>query len=68
MEKYKEIKYTRPRYKTQLKKLEKYREQLSIASSYEEARSLWLSMKKSMQYIDFLEQYAYTNFFMWLLI
>ena len=62
MEKYKEIKYTRPRYKTQIKNLEKYREQLSIASSYEEARSLWLSMKKSMQYIDFLEQYAYTNF------
>lgn len=62
MYKFSELNYSRPKYKEEQKKLMKYKEEIYSASSYEEIRHLWLSMKESMQYVDYFEQYAYTCF------
>lgn len=59
MYKFLELNYARPDYKNEQEILLKYRDEIASASSYEEARYLWLSMKEFMQYVDYLEEYAY---------
>jgi M3 family oligoendopeptidase len=56
------IKYLRPDYKKAQEVLLGYVRDIKAASSYEEIRQLWISMRESMQYIDYLEEYAYVCF------
>src|SRR4051812_37761260 len=60
MYKFSEIQYVRPDYQKEQEVLIKYKNKIRAASSYIEIRQLWLAMKESMQYVDYLEQYAYT--------
>ncbi|HEX2986314.1 MAG TPA: M3 family metallopeptidase [Caproiciproducens sp.] len=62
MYKYHELNYSRPDYQEEQKKLMKYKNKMSRASSCDEIRRLWISMKESAQYVRYMEQYAYTCF------
>ena len=53
------ITYERPDYNKQKEILKKYKEEMISARSYVELRRLWLSMKETMEYVDFIEQYAF---------
>jgi hypothetical protein len=59
MYKFLDLNYERPVYKIEQEILLKYESEIRSASSYEEIRQLWISMKKSMEYTDYLEEYAY---------
>ena len=60
MYKFSELKYERPHYENQREILINYKNELMSASSYQEIRRVWLSMKESMQYVDYMEQLSYT--------
>ena len=57
-----ELSYERPCYEKEQEVLINYKNEIMSASTYEEIRRVWLSMKESMQYIDYLEQLAYTRY------
>ncbi len=46
MNKFKELSYTRPDYKQEKEKLLIYKNKILSASSYEDIRQSWLSMKE----------------------
>jgi hypothetical protein len=62
MNKFGEFEYTRPDYKQVKENLAKFKGRISGASSYEDIRQLWISMKESMQYLDYVEEIAYIRY------
>jgi len=54
-----DLDYSRPDYKKQQNTLLNLKKEIMTASSYDEIRQLWFSMKESMQYVDYLEEYAF---------
>jgi hypothetical protein len=62
MEKFFELDYSRPEYKREKESLIKYHDEILTASSYKDIRKLWLSMKESMQHLEFKEEIAFIRF------
>lgn len=54
--------YERPPYEKEREALINYKNELMSASTYEELRRVWFSMKESMQYVDYMEQLAYIRY------
>jgi hypothetical protein len=62
MSKFFELNYARPDYKQEKENLIKFKNKIMGASSYEDIRKSWLSMKESMQYLDYVEEIAYIRY------
>lgn len=62
MSKFYELKYLRPDYKQVKENLVKYKNEILNASSYENIRQAWLSMKEYMQCIEYIEEMAYIRY------
>lgn len=62
MSKFYELNYSRPDYKQAKENLIKYKNEILNASSYEEIRKAWLSMKEDMQYLEYIEEIAYIRY------
>lgn len=62
MYKFSELSYETPHYEKEREDLINYKNEIMSASTYEEIRRVWFSMKESMQYVDYLEQLAYIRY------
>ncbi|QHQ62984.1 hypothetical protein Ana3638_21175 [Anaerocolumna sedimenticola] len=62
MNKFSEFSYTRPDYKQVKENLLKYRYKILNATSYEDIRQSWLSMKEVMQYLEYIEEIAFIRY------
>lgn len=62
MSKFYELNYSRPDYKQTKENLLKYKNEIFNASSYEDIRKAWLSMKEDMQYLEYIEEIAYIRY------
>ena len=58
MRKFNEVNYIRPDYKEEKENLLKYKNKILNASCYTDIRQSWLSMKESMQYLEYIEEIA----------
>lgn len=62
MNKFSEFSYTRPDYKQEKENLLKYKNKILNATSYEDIRQSWLSMKEVMQYLEYIEEIAFIRY------
>lgn len=62
MSKFHELRYTRPDYKREKEILLDYKSKVMNATSYEDIRCQWLSLRENVQRLEYMEELAYIRY------